>query len=257
MTLSARASVILLILSMACATQPRVESPAAATPVEIKWLGHAAFQIVSGGTTLLIDPFLTGNPATTAELKDLSVYKPNFILVTHSHGDHLGDAIELAKRNQAPIVAVNMPAVYQKDGLPEALIQTVNVGGTVRLGDTIVHVVPAMHGSEPSGRPVGFVIELADGRSIYHQGDTWIFGDMALIEELYHPTIILANVGGRAYGQSPEVALIGINKYFHPQTIIPMHYASLPTLSTEADVRAAIGHDRRVRFMKPGEAARF
>jgi L-ascorbate metabolism protein UlaG (beta-lactamase superfamily) len=227
-------------------------------PIQITWLGHAAFEIISsGGTRILIDPFLKENPATPAEFKDLSRYKPNYILVTHSHGDHMGDAIEIAKAAKAKLVTVNFPSLFQKENLPEELIQTINVGGTIALGDLKVHVVPAMHGSEPSGRPVGFVVEFADGRSVYHQGDTWIFGDMALIQEFYHPTIILMNVGGKAYGQSPEVALLAINKYFRPQVIIPMHYASLSTISTEAEVRAAIGKDRRVQFMKPGETRNF
>ena len=249
-------SALALLLATACATSS--PAPQDRQPIEIQWLGHAAFRIVSsGGTTLLIDPLLTENPSTPAELKDLSKQKADFILVTHSHGDHLGDAIALSKMHNAPIVAVNMPALYQRENLPESLIRTVNVGGTLNLGDTIVHVVPAMHGSEPSGRPVGFVIDFADGRSVYHQGDTWIFGDMALIQELYHPTIILMNTGGKAYGQSPEVALRGVNRWFDPKVIIPMHYASLPTMSTDAEVRALIGHDPRVRFMKPGETARF
>ncbi|MDT4966991.1 MAG: hypothetical protein QOJ64_1728 [Acidobacteriota bacterium] len=227
-------------------------------PIEITWLGHAAFEIVSsGGTRILIDPFLKENPATPPEFKDLSRYKPNFILVTHSHGDHMGDAIEIAKAKKAKLVTVNFPSLFEKEGLPDELIETVNVGGTVELGDVKVHVVPAMHGSEPSGRPVGFVVEFADGRSVYHQGDTWIFGDMALIQEFYHPNIILMNTGGKAYGQSPEVALIAINKYFAPRIIIPMHYASLPGLSTEAEVRAAIGKDKRVQFMKPGQTRVF
>lgn len=250
-----------LILLSACAgsgvTTPRSDA-VTNQPIEIQWLGHAAFRIGSGGgTTFLIDPFISRNPATPAELKDLSSYRPDFILVTHSHGDHLGDAFELARRHQAPIVSVSMPELFRKEELPESLMQTVNVGGSVRLGDAVVHVVPAMHGSEPSGRPVGFVIEFADGRSVYHQGDTWIFGDMALIEELYHPTIILMNAGGRAYNQSAEVGLMGINRWFKPRFIIPMHYASMPAMSTEEEVRTAIGHDPRVRFMKPGEVARF
>jgi L-ascorbate metabolism protein UlaG (beta-lactamase superfamily) len=226
--------------------------------IQITWLGHAAFEIVSsGGTRILIDPFLKENPATPVEFKDLSRYKPNFILVTHSHGDHMGDAIEIAKASKAKLVTVNFPSLFQKESLPEELVQTVNVGGTVVLNDLKVHVVPAMHGSEPSGRPCGFVVEFADGRSVYHQGDTWIFGDMALIQEFYHPNIILMNTGGKAYGQSPTVAMTAINRYFKPQTIIPMHYASLPTLSTEAEVRAAIAKDRRVIFMKPGETRNF
>ena len=250
-----------LLLLMSCAgagVTPPASAPAATQPIAIRWLGHAAFEVVSsGGTKLLIDPFLTENPATPAAWKDLSRYDPDFILVTHSHGDHLGDAIALSKQHQAPIVAVNMPALYQKENLPESLIRTVNVGGSITLGDTTVRVVPAMHGSEPSGRPVGYVIELADGRSVYHQGDTWVFGDMAIIEELYHPTIILMNTGGRAYGQSPQVALWGVKRYFHPRIIIPMHFASMPSMSTEAEVRAAIGSDPRVRFLQIGEATNF
>ncbi|HYG80289.1 MAG TPA: metal-dependent hydrolase [Pyrinomonadaceae bacterium] len=226
--------------------------------IQITWLGHAAFEIVSpGGTRILIDPFLKENPATPAEFKDLSRYKPNFILVTHSHGDHMGDAIEIAKASRAKLVTVNFPALFQREQLPEELVQTVNVGGTVSLGDVTVHAVPAMHGSEPSGRPLGYVIDFPDGRSVYHQGDTWIFNDMALIQEFYHPNIILMNTGGKAYGQSPEVALLAVNRFFKPQVIIPMHYASMPTMSTEAEVRAAIGKDRRVQFMKPGETRNF
>lgn len=247
---------LVLMIAPGLAAQPRQNR--VKKEIQITWLGHAAFEIVSSnGTRILIDPFIKGNPAIPAELKDLSRYKPAFILVTHSHGDHMGDAIEIAKANRAKLVTVNFPALFQKESFPEELVQTINVGGTVMLGDLKVHVVPAMHGSEPSGRPVGFVIEFADGRSVYHQGDTWIFGDMALIQEFYHPTIILMNTGGKAYGQSPEVALTAINKYFRPQIIIPMHYASLPTLSTEAEVRAAIGRDRRVVFMKPGQTRNF
>jgi L-ascorbate metabolism protein UlaG (beta-lactamase superfamily) len=253
-------ALVLMMLALSTLASAQTQSQPNKTKKEIKitWLGHAAFEIVSsGGTRILIDPFLKENPATPAEFKDLSRYKPNFILVTHSHGDHLGDAIEIAKSSKAKLVTVNFPTLFQKEGLPEELIQTVNVGGTLALGDVKVYVVPAMHGSEPSGRPVGFVIEFSDGRSVYHQGDTWIFGDMALIQEFYHPNIILMNTGGRAYGQSPEIALTAINKYFKPEIIIPMHYASLPTLSTEAEVRAAIEKDKRVQFMKPGQTKLF
>jgi L-ascorbate metabolism protein UlaG (beta-lactamase superfamily) len=98
------------------------------------------------------------------------------------------------------------------------------VGDHLTLGDVKVHVVPAMHSSEPSGRPVGFVVEFADGRSVYHEGDTWIFGDMALIQEFYHPNIILMPVGAAADGQSPRMAWIAVTRYFKPQVVIPMHY---------------------------------
>ncbi|HKQ53698.1 MAG TPA: metal-dependent hydrolase [Pyrinomonadaceae bacterium] len=256
--LKTSALTLVLLFGTAPSSSAQRRKPSARKDIQITWLGHAAFELVSaGGTRILIDPFLKENPATPAEFKDLTRYKPDYILVTHSHGDHMGDAIEIAKASRAKLVTVNFPALFEKEQLPEELIVLVNVGGTVTLGDVTVHAVPAMHGSEPSGRPLGYVIDFPDGRAVYHQGDTWIFNDMALIQEFYHPNIILMNTGGKAYGQSPEVALLAVNRFFRPQVIIPMHYASMPTMSTEAEVRAAIGKDRRVQFMKPGETRNF
>ena len=139
-----------------CAQSP-APSPNEKKTISITWLGHAAFEIVSpGGTDFLIDPFLTKNPATPAELKELSRYHPSHILVTHSHGDHLGDAVELAKLSKAKLVSVMMLDTFvTKGGLPREQIEPVNVGDQVTAGDVKIHVVPAMHSSEPSGRPVG------------------------------------------------------------------------------------------------------
>ncbi|HKF93217.1 MAG TPA: MBL fold metallo-hydrolase, partial [Gammaproteobacteria bacterium] len=154
-----------------------------------------------GGTHLLLDPFLTKNPATPSEYKDLARYHPSHILVTHSHGDHLGDAVELAKLSKAKVVSVMMLDTFvNKGGLPRDQIETINVGDQVTAGDVKIHVVPAMHSSEPSGRPVGYVLEFNDGRTLY-EGDTWIFGDMSLIQEFYHPNIILIGCGAVADGQ--------------------------------------------------------
>jgi L-ascorbate metabolism protein UlaG (beta-lactamase superfamily) len=116
-----------------------------------------------------------------------------------------------------------------------------------------IHAVPAMHGSVPGGRPLGFVLEFADGRTLYDTGDTWIFGDMSLIQELYHPDIILLCVGGGPYTEDPPTAALAIRKYFHPDVIIPMHYATFPALATAAQVRAAFRGDQRLRVMTPGE----
>ena len=120
-------------------------SPPARKEIRITWLGHSAFEIVSaGGTDIMIDPFLMKNPATPPEFKDLSRYHPGYILVTYSHGDHLGDAIELAKRSKAKLVCVAMSAAFEKGGLPKELFEGVNVGDLVRAGDVKIHVVPAM-----------------------------------------------------------------------------------------------------------------
>lgn len=237
------------------------QSPSRAQKKEISitWLGHAAFEIVSpSGTDLLIDPFLTKNPATPAEFKDLARYHPSHILVTHSHGDHLGDAVELAKLSKAKLVSVMMlDAFVTKGGVPREQIETVNVGDQVTAGDVKIHVVPAMHSSEPSGRPVGYVLEFADGRTLYDEGDTWIFGDMALIQEFYHPNVILMGCGAVADGQYARTAWLAINRYFKPQVVIPMHYGALPGSPSDADIREVVGSDPRVKFMKPGETRKF
>jgi L-ascorbate metabolism protein UlaG (beta-lactamase superfamily) len=252
---------ILLVLPLAlpvCAQSP-TPSPNEKKTIAITWLGHAAFEIVSpGGTDLLIDPFFTKNPATPAELKQLSHYHPSHILVTHSHGDHLGDAVELAKLSKAKLVSVMMLDTFvTKGGLPREQIEPVNVGDQVTASDVKIHVVPAMHSSEPSGRPVGYVLEFADGRTLYDEGDTWIFGDMSLIQEFYHPNIILMGCGPAADGQYVRTAWFAVNRFFKPQVIIPMHYGAFPGSSSEADIRAVVGNDARVKFMKPGETRKF
>ncbi len=104
---------------------------------------------------------------------------------------------------------------------------------------------------------MGFVLEFADGRRLYDTGDTWIFGDMALIQQVYRPNIILLNVGGGPFTEDPRTAALAVRKYFRPQVIIPMHYATFPVLASAADVRAAFRGDRRLRMMTPGETRQF
>src|SRR6266513_2056132 len=161
-----RIAVALVIVALAATGLTRTPEPGKKKEIKITWLGHSAFEIVSaGGTDIMIDPFLTKNPATPTELKNLAHYRPAFVLVTHSHGDHLGDAIELAKMSKAKLVCVAMPEAFKKGELPRELFKGVNVGDLVNAGDVRIHVVPAMHSIEPSGRPLGFVLEFADGRS--------------------------------------------------------------------------------------------
>ncbi len=258
-----RAAAILVIVAGIAAMAAAGESPRPSSktapqrkPFQVTWLGHAAFEVASsGGTRILIDPFLKQNGKTPEEFKDLSRYKPNAILVTHSHPDHSADAAEIAKASGAPVIS----AYEWVAGLdiPDAQKLGGNVGGTFTVGDVTVHVVPAMHSSAPSGRPLGFVLTFADGRSLYHTGDTWIFGDMALIQELFHPNVILLNVGGGYYGADPKTAALAIKKYFAPEFIVPMHFATFPVLATEADVTAAFKGDRRFVLMTPGQTKEF
>jgi L-ascorbate metabolism protein UlaG (beta-lactamase superfamily) len=232
------------------------KTPLKAQPITVTWLGHAAFEVVSaGGTRILLDPFLTQDPATPAEFKDLSRYKPDAILVTHSHSDHDADVAAIAKQSGAPVIAAyELAASF---GLPDKQVMGGNVGGTFRIGDITIHIVPAMHSSEPGGRPVGFVLTFKDGRSLYHTGDTWIFGDMSLIQDLYHPSILLLGVGGGPYTEDPATAALAVKKYFHPSVIVPMHFGTFPGLATDAEVRGAFKGDPRLKVMKPGETLKF
>jgi len=235
-----------------------IAGPAGASDgkIHITWLGHAAFQVTSpGGTTLLLDPFITNNPKTPENLKDLSQYKPDAILLTHSHGDHVGDTVAIATASGAKVIGVfdHLKSLE----LPEGAAMGGNPGGKFKLGDVTVHFVPAMHSSSPGGRPLGFVIEFADGRSLYDTGDTWIFGDMSLIQEIFSPNIILLQAGGGPYNQDPKIAALAIAKYFKPDVVIPMHYGTWDILAGEAEVKAGLGGTAGIKFMEPGDSADF
>ena len=236
----------------------RARRPArpAAGKITITWLGHASFLVTSpGGTQLLLDPWLKQNPSTPDSLKDSSRYHPAAILVTHSHFDHSGDAKSIALASGAKVVASYDWA--QTLALADSQVVGLNVGGTTKVGDVTIHAVPAVHGSVPDGRPMGFVLEFAGGRRLYDTGDTWIFGDMSLIQQLYRPNIILLCVGGGPFTEDPRTAALAVRRYFRPSVIIPMHYGTFPVLATTADVRAAFRGDRRLRVMATGQTLQF
>jgi len=252
--LALAATLALAAPSTAAPRPPRHK--ARAGKITVTWLGHAAFLVTSpGGTQLLVDPFLRQDPATPDSLKDTSRYHPAAILVTHSHSDHTADVKAIALASGAKVVGAFDWA--QTLGLPDSQLVGVNVGGTVKVGDVTIHAVPAMHGSVPDGRPLGFVLEFKDGRRLYDTGDTWIFGDMSLIQQLYHPNIILLCVGGGPYTEDPRTAALAVRKFFRPSVIVPMHYATFPGLATTAEVRAAFRGDRRLQVMTPGETRQF
>ncbi|HET8625119.1 MAG TPA: MBL fold metallo-hydrolase, partial [Gemmatimonadales bacterium] len=137
----------------------------------VRWLGHAAFEIVSpGGTRVLIDPWLVENPSAPAAYKDTTRWahaevRPAAILVTHPHGDHDGEVAMLARLSGAKVVATGDH--IQKMGIPEGQVLSINIGGMQKVGDVEIHAVPAMHSVEP-GRALGYVVRFADGRALYH-----------------------------------------------------------------------------------------
>ena len=228
----------------------------AADKITVTWIAHATFEVVSpGGTTLLIDPFIVKNPKAPAAMKDLTRYKPDAILVSHSHGDHSADLMPIAKASGAKVVGASDHIRSYK--LAKGQDLRGNPGGKVKVGDVIVHFVPAMHSSTPGGRPVGFVLEFTNGKTLYHTGDTHIFGDMSLIQELHKPNIILLQAGGGPYNQDPKAAALAIKKFFSPDVIVPMHYGTWGILAGEDEVRKAFSGDKRLLVMKPGEKREF
>lgn len=242
---------------------PRAGAGAArdAAPIRVTWLGHAGFEIVSaGGTRLLIDPWIDGNAAAPAAYRDSARYaapatRPAAILVTHGHGDHDADTPRLARISGAPVVATGDHLEAMK--IPEGHYLSINIGGMQRVGDVEIHAVPAMHSVAP-GHALGYVLRFADGRTLYHTGDTWVFGDMALIERFFHPTILLFGMGGGRAGEDPRAAAFAVDQYFHPTVIVPMHFGTLPPpFATAEEVRAAFRGDPRLRLLVPGREVAF
>lgn len=231
-----------------------------AQAIQVKWLGHAAFEIVSpGDTRLLLDPWLRENPSTPATYKDTTYWmrretRPSAILATHPHSDHDADVALLARLTGAKVVATGDHIEALR--IPEGQYLSINIGGVQRVGDVEVHAVPAMHSSTP-GRALGYVLRFRDGTTLYHTGDTWIFNDMSLIEQVFKPAVILLAAGGGRAGQSPKDAALAVRMFFHPRVIVPMHYRTAPHLATEADVRTAFQGENRVVILAPGQERRF
>ncbi|RLI11576.1 metal-dependent hydrolase, partial [Candidatus Bathyarchaeota archaeon] len=159
-----------------------------------RWLGHAAFLLELAGKKVAIDPWITGNPSCPIRLSDLG--SVDVVCVTHDHGDHLGDALTICRQYGAKLVCVYEIGVKaQEEGVEAGQVCGMNVGGTVKLGDLAITLVPAVH-SCSAGTPVGFVLR-GEGKAIYHAGDTALFGDMALIGRLYGPLdLALLPMGG-------------------------------------------------------------
>ncbi len=247
--------------------------------LEVLWLGQACFKITTpGGKVIVIDPWLTTNPKTPAQYKNLDALgKVDLILVTHAHGDHYADAPALAKKNN---VAFWGPAglnqtVITLGILPPALSMRFGKGGTIApFGPAGVKVTAthAEHSSEllyknpatgkdethPGGEPVGFVIELENGFKIYHMGDTGVFGDMKWIGEYYKPDLLLIPIGGH-FVMSPKDAAYATSQLIKPKFAIPMHYGTIPQLAgtPQQYMEALGGAPVKVFPINPGEKVEF
>ena len=220
--------------------------------MEVRFLGHACFTLSDGSATILIDPFLTGNPKAAIAAEDVSA---NAILLTHGHQDHFGDTVAIAKRTGASVTAITELA--GEIGEQGVEVNDPNMGGTVKFDWGWVKVVPAWHTSTtPNGTvntPAGLLISF-DGTIVYHLGDTCLFSDLQLVGKRHPIDIALMCIGGHYTMDRTDAvdaaALVGA------KTVIPCHYNTFPPIETDAqafksDVESATGSS--VVVLEPGD----
>ncbi len=225
---------------------------------QITWLGHATFLVRSpGGRHLVMDPWLTENPRCPDSYRTLD--RADVITISHGHFDHMGDAASLAHRTGATVVA-NFEIASWLEGQGVSHTIGMNKSGTVEVAGIRLTMVHAVHSSGITteqglvygGEAAGFVVTLENGLTLYHAGDTAVFGDMALIHDLYAPDIVLLPIGGH-FTMAPKEAAYAV-RLLQPKAVIPMHYGTFEALSgTPEALSALVGEQAEVVVMTPGE----
>ena len=238
-------------LLLAGTAQAQTSAPASGK-VELQWFAQSAFKLTTpGGKVIMIDPWLTTNPKTPPEYKDLDkLGKIDLILVTHGHFDHFGDSVELAKKNNVPVLGTaGMGQTLQVLGiLPPALSIRMNKSGRIEpfpgVKITQVHAdhssemvlkdpATGKDGSYPGGEPVGYIIELENGFKIWHMGDTGLFTDMKFIADYYKPDLVLIPIGGH-FVMDPKDAAFAISQWIKPKKVKSCPCTTAPAPSSRA-----------------------
>jgi L-ascorbate metabolism protein UlaG (beta-lactamase superfamily) len=222
--------------------------------MDIRFLGHSCFEIRGDGVTILVDPFLSGNPKAAVSADEL---RPDVVLLTHGHGDHYGDVVDIAKRAGATVVAlVEIASEIGEQGVED--VRDPNIGGTVTFDWGWVKLTPAWHTSTtPNGTvtvPAGLLINVG-GTVVYHLGDTALFSDLQLVARRGDQVdVALVPIGGH-YTMDRYDAVTAV-EFVNPRTVIPCHYDTFPLIETDAeafkaDVESSTGAS--VVLLAPGE----
>jgi L-ascorbate metabolism protein UlaG (beta-lactamase superfamily) len=224
----------------------------------ITWLGHATVLVRSArGTNILIDPFIQNNPKFP---KDYSLpARIDYILLTHGHSDHIADVVPVAAKHGSTVVAVYELADYVAG---KGVVHTIgmNLGGTVQLKDVAATMVEAKHsagvrdenGTHYAGVAAGYVLAVADGPVLYHAGDTAVFGDMKLIQELYRPEVAMLPIGGH-FTMGPREAALAV-RLLAVKAVLPLHFGTFPPLTgTPEQLAALVDAGVEVVHWTPGE----
>jgi L-ascorbate metabolism protein UlaG (beta-lactamase superfamily) len=199
--------------------------------MELRFLGHACFELSDGDTTVLIDPFLSGNPKASISADDAAA---TTILLTHGHGDHFGDTVDIAKRTGAPVMAITeLAGEIGDEGID---VRDPNLGGTIKFDWGWVKLVPAWHTSTtPKGTvntPAGLLINFHD-TVVYHLGDTALFSDLQLVGKRHPIDVALMCIGGHYTMDRTDA--VDAAELVGAKTVIPCHYNTFPPIETDAE----------------------
>ncbi len=251
---------VLLVLSLFLVFSNPLCADEIGKGVKITYLGHSAFKIVSAkGVVIYIDPFLSKNPKTPEEMK--TVEKADLILVTHGHGDHVGDTLPIAEKTNAKIVVIAELGKYLTQKGAKNVVG-MNIGGTFTSHGIAITMVNALHSSSTMegdqivylGNPAGFVIRFENGFALYHAGDTGVFGDMRIIGEIYKPELSLLPIGSHVTMDPREASYA--SKLLGSKYVIPMHYGTFPAFTGTPDEFLKSMEEvpqTKVLVLKPGE----
>lgn len=226
--------------------------------MKISYHGHSVVKIETEGKTILIDPFINGNELTDLKVED---QKPDVILLTHGHNDHVGDTVEIAKASDALVVAPNELAVYL--GWQGLNTHPMHIGGARQFDFGKVKFTQAFHGSSYTtpnneiiytGMPAG-ILFTAEGKTIYHAGDTALFSDMKLIGER-HPVDVLFIPIGDNFTMGPEDAAYAVS-LIKPKIVVPVHYNTFPPIEVDPQKFAGLVEEADVQILQAGEFVTF